>query len=294
LGESEERPVTLIYPIALGRTGMIGRPTSFPILPVGGAAFVGAFDAIANLVHVWCIARRWLSSYTGRLVRFRRSSDNAELDFTYDADGNLDVAAVAAWAGGSAFVVVVADQVSADDVSQGTAGNQPLFVASGQNGHAVGRGGGALGNRFLVATFSAALSQPFNVYTAAKASGLASTTQWLLSDLAPSDNLYFAMFSSLFRFYANSNLLSGTANTNWNIWTGLANGVSGEFWINGVSQQAGNAGAFNPAGITIGASAGGTSGWIGDIATIAIAENHDTTARQAVEAALDDYWSIVP
>jgi hypothetical protein len=25
--------MTLIYPIALGRTGMIGKPTSFPILP---------------------------------------------------------------------------------------------------------------------------------------------------------------------------------------------------------------------------------------------------------------------
>jgi hypothetical protein len=30
--------MTLIYPIALGRPGMIGRPTSFPILPVGGPA----------------------------------------------------------------------------------------------------------------------------------------------------------------------------------------------------------------------------------------------------------------
>jgi hypothetical protein len=283
--------MTLIYPIALGRPGMIGRLTSFPILPVGAAAFVGAFDAIANLVHVYCIARRWLSAYTGRLVRLRRSSDSVEADFTYDADGNLDVAAVAAWAGGSAFVVVVADQKSGDDVSQGTAGNQPLFVASGQNGRAVGRYNGT--SQFLRGTYTVggALSQPFSIYAAARASALG--TNFILDGDPPNTQRAAFFHSGSKWIFAGASLAGSATNTNWLIWSALFSGASSQLWINGTSNASGNAGNLNPTGITIGANVNSGQFWLGDIATVTVADpNNDTTARQAVEATLGAYWDI--
>ena len=63
-----------------------------------GGRFVGAYDDIANIVHIYEPARRVLTAYTGNLVRLRRASDNAELNFGYIANGNLDVAAIAAFA----------------------------------------------------------------------------------------------------------------------------------------------------------------------------------------------------
>ena len=50
----------------------------------GVTPFVGAFDAYSNDIDAtWSVARRVLSSYTGPLVRVRRSNDNQELDIGY-------------------------------------------------------------------------------------------------------------------------------------------------------------------------------------------------------------------
>ena len=113
------------------------------MMMMGGRAFTGALDAYAtSMVHLYDPARRWLSAYTGNLLRLRRASDNAESDFTYTATGELDLAAIATWAGGASYVVTLYDQKGSDNVTQAVAANQPLFVASGQNSHAVMRGDG--------------------------------------------------------------------------------------------------------------------------------------------------------
>ena len=103
----------------------------------GGAAFVGAYDAFAaSLAHVYEPARRTLTSYVGNLCRLRRASDNAELDWGYLANGDLNVAGITAWAGGAAYVVSVYDQVAGDTITQANPANQPLYVAAAKNGHA--------------------------------------------------------------------------------------------------------------------------------------------------------------
>ena len=72
--------------------------------------FAPAYDAFADsIVHAYEPARRVLTAYTGNLVRLRRASDNAEANFTYLPNGDLDVAAIAAWAGGASYVVTVYD-----------------------------------------------------------------------------------------------------------------------------------------------------------------------------------------
>ena len=56
----------------------------YPAGALGGPAFVGALDAYASgLAGAWSVSRRLLTSYSGPLVRVRRSSDNAEQDIGF-------------------------------------------------------------------------------------------------------------------------------------------------------------------------------------------------------------------
>ncbi len=77
---------------SLGRSGTLGG-----VLPVGSAVplplntYVGALAAYSQ--------RRLRTAYTGPLIRVRRSSDNAESDIGYGADGWLDGAALLAFSG---------------------------------------------------------------------------------------------------------------------------------------------------------------------------------------------------
>lgn len=102
--------------------------------PSNGASFVGALDDYTTaLAGVWSVARRLLSSYTGSLIRIRRDSDDAEQDIGFDADGNLDTAAITSFVGAnSAFVTSIYDQSgSAYNASQAVALSQPKIVNAG-------------------------------------------------------------------------------------------------------------------------------------------------------------------
>lgn len=113
--------------IAVGRVpGMvIGRKL--------GPSFVGPLDSYTtNLAGAWSVARRLLSSYTGSLIRIRRSSDSAEQDIGADALGNLDVAAITSFVGAnSAYVTTVYHQNGGSNLVQTTAANQPRIVNAG-------------------------------------------------------------------------------------------------------------------------------------------------------------------
>lgn len=98
-----------------------------------GGGFVGPLDYYtANLVGAWSVARRLLSSYTGSLIRIRRSSDSTESNIGYDADGNLDTAAITSFVGAnSAYVTKIYHQNGGSDLAQATAANQPRIVNAG-------------------------------------------------------------------------------------------------------------------------------------------------------------------
>jgi hypothetical protein len=98
------------------------------------ASFAGPLDAFtADLAGSWSVARRLLSSYTGALLRVRRSSDNTEQDIGFTADGSLDTAALLSFCGAnSGFVRTVYDQSgNARNFGQSTAANQPRIVNAG-------------------------------------------------------------------------------------------------------------------------------------------------------------------
>ena len=85
--------------------------------------------------------RHLLTSYTGDLVRLRRNSDQAESDFGFDGNGDLDTAAITTWLdGANGFIVTWYDQSgNGFDAAQATAALQPQYIASGINSKPVFR-----------------------------------------------------------------------------------------------------------------------------------------------------------
>lgn len=94
--------------------------------------FSGPLDDLPATLAAYSIARRLLSSYSGPLIRLRRDSDNAESDFTFDANGDLDTAAIVTFLGAAnGFFTTVYAQDGAANFLQATAGSQPQYLASG-------------------------------------------------------------------------------------------------------------------------------------------------------------------
>lgn len=272
-------------------------PAVYGVL-TGAGGFVGALDGVGNLIHVYDLARRWLSSYEGALVRLRRSSDSAQMDFGYDDNGDLDTAAITTWLGGAnGFVVTIYDQAGSNNPTQATAGLQPAYVASGKNGHDIGRYDGTA--HILRVAFSAATSQPITVYSVGKLDVPNDGITRLMYDGDDSTNR-----TSVFQnhgatpdgwaMFAGTLVAGSATDSNWHIFTFLSSGGSSQLWKDGTSDATGNAGAANLDGITIGGSfAASSNRWDGDITTLIIADpSHDTSTRQAVEAALNSYWSV--
>lgn len=99
-----------------------------------GGVFVGPYDAIPTLAVLLGL-RRLRADYLGALLRLVRNDDDAQSDFGYVVNGDLDVAAIATWLGGSnGLVRTVYGQVGGINATQTTKANMPLYVASGQNG----------------------------------------------------------------------------------------------------------------------------------------------------------------
>jgi len=103
-----------------------------------GSSFL--LDTYSGALGAYSIARRLSTSYTGALIRIRRSTDNVEQDIGYDGSGNLDTAAITTFIGAnSAFLVTRYDQSgSGNHQTQATAARQPRIVNAGtletQNG----------------------------------------------------------------------------------------------------------------------------------------------------------------
>lgn len=95
-------------------------------------AFVGAFDAFAAPYRAHSL-RRVLSSYTGPLLKVRRSSDNTTLEVGYNADGTLNTTALLTFVGaGDGYVETFYDQApNGRHLTQATAANQPRIVSAG-------------------------------------------------------------------------------------------------------------------------------------------------------------------
>ena len=282
---------------------MLARRPMMMRAALGGAGVpVGQYDAVANVVHHYEIARCGYTAYDGNpLVRLRRASDDAEANFTNVStrNQNLNLAAIAAWAGGASYIVTAFDQVGNDDVTQATAANQPLFTASMQNGHAGAFYDGT--NDYLQGAYTngGALSQPFSVYVLAQLDATV-VNDGSLHTVVDGDDATNRM--RLFQrnvgpptnwsLYAGAALGGGASDANWNIWAILLNGASSQFWANAASEASGNAGAHNADGLVVGARNDGGESWKGYIGPIIVADPaHSDAQRVVMQNAINAYWA---
>lgn len=100
---------------------------------VPAPSFTGLLDTYSGAAVAYSAARRLSSTYTGALIRVRRSSDNTEQDIGYDSNNVLDESALTTFVGANnGFVTTWYDQSgNAKNVIQSTAANQPKIVSSG-------------------------------------------------------------------------------------------------------------------------------------------------------------------
>ena len=105
----------------------LGRQVGTPI------PFTMPLDTYSGASAAYSAARRLSSSYTGALIRVRRSSDNTEQDIGYNGSNVLDESALTTFVGANnGFITKWYDQSgNAIDHAQSTAANQPKIVSSG-------------------------------------------------------------------------------------------------------------------------------------------------------------------
>lgn len=100
--------------------------------PGPGDGFVGPLDSYPTPFRAHSL-RRLTSMYTGAAIRVRRSSDGTESDIGFSTNGDLNTAALAAFAGsGSAYIVRWYDQSgNGRHLTQTVVANQPRIVNAG-------------------------------------------------------------------------------------------------------------------------------------------------------------------
>lgn len=96
-------------------------------------AFTGLLDTYSGAAAAYSAARRLSSTYTGSLIRVRRSSDNTEQDIGYNGSNVLDETALTTFVGANdGFITTLYDQSgNSVNTTQTTAANQPKIVSSG-------------------------------------------------------------------------------------------------------------------------------------------------------------------
>lgn len=100
---------------------------------VSAPSFTGILDTYTGAAVAYSAARRLSSSYTGALIRVRRSSDNTEQDIGYNGSNVLDESALTSFVGANnGLVTKLYDQSgNGQDLSQSIAEWQPTIVSSG-------------------------------------------------------------------------------------------------------------------------------------------------------------------
>lgn len=143
------------------------------------------------------------------------------------------------------------------------------------------------------AAFGSALIQPNTIFVVYKITGALNNTYIVFDGITTGDRNTFYCVSNNFGITSGTGIES-TADANDNIHCGLFNGVSGEFWINGISVANGDVGAKGLTGITLGAL--WTSGAVYADCQISevIVYNADISdvSRDKITGYLADKWGI--
>ena len=112
-----------------GYVGLVGQQARY----VGGApAAAPVLDGLTTFA-AYSFSRKLYTAYAGNCIEVRRSSDSTTQNIGFDADGNLDAAALATFCGvGSGFIRTIYDQSgNTRDLTQTTTANQPRIFNAG-------------------------------------------------------------------------------------------------------------------------------------------------------------------
>lgn len=273
------------------------RPETYPIAT---SYLLDTYSAAA------AYSLRQLKTGVTNVVRVRRSSDNAESDFTAEevTDGTLTT-----WTGANdGFVVTWYDQSgNGNDVTQSTAANQPKIVSSGavltKNSLPTVTFDGSNDGLSILSTvvpasgafscFTVGYSNTSSTFATAFATGASATTDRVQVVIdrrtSPKRNLFidtntgnFGADLSVVRNDANYRLLSGFVDNSKNM-SAFDNGATGG--------TATYTGSYVSTRLTIGNASGGAylNGGIGEII---IFSSDESANRTAIESDINTYYSI--
>ena len=238
--------------------------------------------------------RRINSTYTGSLIRVRRSSDNVEQDIGYDSANILDTTALTSFVGANeGYVVSWYDQSgNAANASQSTATRQPKIVTSGNVILESGKPtvwfdslSSFSNGDVLNATLSGA--QPISLFNLRRYR--ANGTNLAISFDGGSSGYADINLSSEFRIYNGTYLAYGASNLNRGLWYSLSNGAASSVALDSSVATSGNSGTNAATQLTIGAGGLNFFAPINE-QEIIIYKSDQTINRSAIEANINSFY----
>ncbi len=173
------------------------------------------------------------------------------------------------------------------NVTQAVDGQRPTYIP------ATGRVSFVAANSdYLQSGAFGPLAQPNTIFIAYKITGGIGDNESVF-DARTNLNQKIGYFGGSFNMGGAASIVDGATNANDNIHVGLFNGVTSEYWINGVSVANGNVGVDNLDGVTLGARGGLTNNADVEIMEVCGYNCSITAAeRNAVTAYLNAKWGV--
>lgn len=150
----------------------------------------------------------------------------------------------------------------------------------------------AASSTYLQSAAFGPLTQPNTIFIVAKITGGLGDTEAIFDGIT--DPVAFYMLSNSFRINAGTDIQGSATDANDNIHVGEFNGASSKYYINGVLEASGNAGASTLQGVTLGSDR--TTSSLNSDAEIMEVFGYNkvlsTSDRQALEAYLTSKWGL--
>jgi hypothetical protein len=236
--------------------------------------------------------RKLDSDYTGDCMRIRRSLDSAESAIGFDSNGDLDTAAISAFATeGDAFVVTWFDQSgNGNNATQGTPSQQPKIYSSGamvtDNGKpaldTLTSGKLGIAQLDVVSAFYVARTTTLNF------------ASYFLADAGTGFTMpgYHISFGQI-GFYDGANLINGSNyqnDTNQHLVSAFATS-SATIHVDGVSEASGTASSVSVDALFNGRSVSNVN-FEGKAQEVVLWTNDQSSNRTGIESDINTYFSI--
>lgn len=289
----------------LATHGILARSASAP-------SFVGLLDTYSGAAAAYSL-RRLSSTYTGNLIRVRRSSDNAEQNIGYDSNNVLDTASLLSFVGaGNGFVTTWYDQSGNGlNSSMSTAISQPRIVNAGvldvKNLKAGFRFDGS--NDYLKRTALSALNSgnTYSIFSVAAnddtntskdiictaALGTANRFNLFIDTRTSGGNYNIAIIQNTLSSSYVVSLPALDGSTNQRLQTVVVNGFNMAGWKNGIAGGTNTyAGTYTNNTFDIGTFINASRFLKGYVQELVIYPSDQTTNRTGIESNINSFYTI--